>query len=594
MMLCLVVGVLLLAPLAAHAADYDADLGDVLDGNLPGVTVRVDGTGGWYGQCMGGAFVNDTGATIRVRVPIGMRLVPPDEGVQTMVTAGGEILEIPPGESSQPFVAFCSEMHDAPPSASGDFQNGGFVERDLMAVLQRIADAEAGDSAAQSAVWSVTDGLDISNDEFSQQYVPPAEVPPGRAAGAGLAAGLTGLGLAELTRRMAEIQGVPLPTESDLPAPEGSVPPSSDSSELDEYLDDDGDGLTQGDSEGAKPPTGDDDGLDEDGDKLYQDPDETTKPAEETPPKTDDKPKPPPAPPKPPRASGDDGGIKWDRTNRRVVVDDGTTHFEAGRGGGWIGIGGAPGPGTNPFELKPPGDVDINEGDVSAHSRGDQVDVTLQTDDDKRPVHLFRDGSSDTTRVQRGHFVLSQQGNRTSIQDLVNGRTTGASYDGSTGDFNVFRDNFRLSRSGDNISITDKTPGGRDVGASYDSQSGDFSLRSGDRAAARTDGAYGYMWGDRNVAYDPNRKFGGYSFPTNGGKGNLSIGGGADGQFGIARTQPLRIGNRDARLNLDYSRMLRDSGGGLDTEFSAGLDVGRVSVNWSPGDKPKFSYNVKF
>lgn len=580
---CALVVCLGLSPLSALAASYDASLDEVMDGNVPGLTVRVNGVGGYYGQCMAGDFINDTGQPLKIRVPVGLRLVPQNEGVQTMVTGGAETLTIPPGTSTQKFTAFCSEEHDGGPSGSKDFSNGGFVDPALMRVLDRIAAAEGQDSSAQHAVWSVTDGLDISGDPNAQNYADRPQVPAGPAAAGGLAAGAAAIGLAELSRRMAEIQGVDLPPEGDGTEggePGGSSDSGEDSTELDDLLDTDESGAD------------DDAGSDDDAGDTPDGSDETEPPekTEEKPPAKDIK-KPPP-PPAPLRA-GEDGDIRWDKNRRRVLIGtDSGLNLQAGRGGGWVGRGG--GPGHDPFELKPPGSVDVGEGDVTGHKRGDTYDLSIPTGDGKPSVNIYRNEQTDRTQLQRGHFVLSQQGSRVGMSDLLGGQRTGASYDGSSGDFEVFRNNFRLSRTGDSFRVGDKTPGGREVSATYNSQTGGARVDVGDRWLSHDGDTSAAGWGDRGLVYDGKKHFGAYQFPTNGGKGSLAVGGGSEGQFGIGRVQPLRIGNREARLNVDYSRMLRDSGGGTTTEMNVGLDVGRVSVNWSPGDRPSVRYNIKF
>ena len=59
------------------AADYDSELQNVMQGNLSGLTARVSGSGsGWYGDSMRVHFTNNTGETLKVKVPVGLRLIP--------------------------------------------------------------------------------------------------------------------------------------------------------------------------------------------------------------------------------------------------------------------------------------------------------------------------------------------------------------------------------------------------------------------------------------------------------------------------------------------------------------------------------------
>jgi|GEM_PF-5037483 len=563
---CMTALLLIAVPALALAQAADVDLDSVLDGDVPGLSVHVRGTGGYSGLCMGGDFVNDTGQTITVRVPVGLRLVPPEgmEGVQTMVTAGAEMLVIPPGHSSHQFVAYCSEAHDAGPGGVAGFTNGGYVDAELMRVLRRIAE-EGHSRGSQHAVWSVTDGYDISDNPDAQRIAGASGVPAGQAAAGGVAAGATAYGLAQLVRRAGEGGGSELGGEGGYDEPS---PPDAEPEETDVERE------MAAETDAAEPP-----------DKPPEKKDETL-------PEKKDEPRKPPRPPAPLRAP-DGEVLRWDKDRRRVVIEDGTgLSVEAGRGGGWVGRN-ARTP-VDPFRLKPPEDVDVADGDVSIRRRGDQTDVTVRTGDGTPPVRIYRNEQTDHTQVQRGHLVIGRQGDKTSVSDLVGGKRTGVTYDGSKGDFEVFRDQFRLSRTDGTYRLSETAPDGRKYSAGYNPTTGDARLDVGDRWIVKSGDAYGLSTGDRTLMYDARRRFVGYEFPTNAGKGSLSVGVGIDGQGAVARTQPIRIGNREARLNLDYSRMLRESGGGLETDFSAGLDVGRVSVEWSPGDRPNVRYNWKF
>src|SRR4030042_6663063 len=91
-------------------------------GGVPGVTATARGSGlGYYGDSLRVIIQNNTGQTIKVRVPIGTRFDPGDTAVQTMYSAGDEVIEVPPS-TTQPTTArnikaFCGEMHDTGPSS---------------------------------------------------------------------------------------------------------------------------------------------------------------------------------------------------------------------------------------------------------------------------------------------------------------------------------------------------------------------------------------------------------------------------------------------------------------------------------------------
>ena len=165
--------------------EYDVELQDVMDGNVPGLSADVTGTGWWYGSCMQVRFKNDTTQTLRVKVPIGLRLAPEDEGVQTMYTVGDEVITMPPGSSTVKFKAFCGEENDYPPESGDFFHPQGRADGDLMKTLQRIHQKKRYDVTGQDAVWSHTDNADISGDKEAQDLAGGSSVPDEKAAADG-------------------------------------------------------------------------------------------------------------------------------------------------------------------------------------------------------------------------------------------------------------------------------------------------------------------------------------------------------------------------------------------------------------------------
>ena len=78
----------------------DVDIRDFMNGNVEGLTVQVNGSGlGYYGDSLRTNFVNTTGRPITVTIPLGLRFIPNDSGVQTMIAAGGERIVVPAGDS---------------------------------------------------------------------------------------------------------------------------------------------------------------------------------------------------------------------------------------------------------------------------------------------------------------------------------------------------------------------------------------------------------------------------------------------------------------------------------------------------------------
>ncbi|MDH3680846.1 MAG: hypothetical protein OEV40_12940 [Acidimicrobiia bacterium] len=178
----------------AEAADTQVDLGDIagmrmdddveVAPSLSGVGVAIKGTpsGTYSGPSIDVTIENTTGDTLRVRVPVGTKLYPADAGVQTMLTAGNEVIVVPPGATvSQTIEAYCGEPHDRQPYDSDTFTVGervtGPILDSLEAISERTDDIHDPESPLDPAsvqtkvVWSR-----LAPDE----YPPPAEDDPTR------------------------------------------------------------------------------------------------------------------------------------------------------------------------------------------------------------------------------------------------------------------------------------------------------------------------------------------------------------------------------------------------------------------------------
>ena len=188
------------------AADADTDLVQVLKGDVPGVNAQVTGSGlGYYGNSLRARFQNDTGQTITVHIPIGLRFVPKDVAVQTMYTAGGETVTVAPGSSEVVFKGFCGEAHDAGPGSEDVFDPDGSADGDLLRTLERINRSKAFDHDGQLAVWHHTNDYDNAGNQRANDLAGGDSVPSSRAAAGGLvgAAAAAGGAAAVLARKRA-------------------------------------------------------------------------------------------------------------------------------------------------------------------------------------------------------------------------------------------------------------------------------------------------------------------------------------------------------------------------------------------------------
>nr|MDJ0499244.1 hypothetical protein [Acidimicrobiia bacterium] len=194
--------VLLVLALGAGSGLADSgqehDIRDVFKGDVTDVSVQIRGTGSYYGDSIRLDITNRSGRTVWVRVPAGLKLVPGNSGAQTMITAGGEVVEVPPtpGEPQTDYIkAFCGEMNDSIPSSSEVFTPGDLVDDQMLRTIERIQDGNLYDFNGQEAVWHLTDGADISTNELVRQLIaPPTEIPAEDAIRLSLA-GLTGTAL---------------------------------------------------------------------------------------------------------------------------------------------------------------------------------------------------------------------------------------------------------------------------------------------------------------------------------------------------------------------------------------------------------------
>jgi len=176
---------------AALADDRVVSLPAAMDGDVSGLDAGVTGSGqGYYGDALRVFFQNATSGSFVVEVPIGLRLVPADESVQTMYAAGGERLDVPPGESSQVIKGFCGEHDDGAPGADDTFTADGVAGGALLDTLQAINDEEAFDADGQAAVWHLTDGTPVEGNRVAEELVGGSGFPGRAAAGGLLAAGL--------------------------------------------------------------------------------------------------------------------------------------------------------------------------------------------------------------------------------------------------------------------------------------------------------------------------------------------------------------------------------------------------------------------
>lgn len=214
---------LLCAP--ASAATHDIRFDDVLDGNVPGVTVSDLRGNDNYGQSnsLVGAFTNETGETLRMYVPPGMYFSPSDSAYQPLIT-GGCIVEIPPTRSGQTtevgMTAFCGDSGAHVPSSGTGFTYEGLVPDDQRTLLENAEREQTDRGTLQSYVWQMTNGTGEPLDDGMRQLLEGGQVQPGQVAAAGAAAAGAAAGGQLLMNRLNGGSGgqVPPPQEGGIPS----------------------------------------------------------------------------------------------------------------------------------------------------------------------------------------------------------------------------------------------------------------------------------------------------------------------------------------------------------------------------------------
>ena len=154
------------------AADADVGIRDVAEGNVPGLSATINGSGiTYFGDSIRVTFQNDTTEPLVVHVPIGTQLIPANVNTQTMITAGGENITVPPGTSEVIIKAFCGEKNDGAPSTGDTFSVGDRATGDLLTTAENINREGAFDYDGQTAIWHVTDGAAIGEGSVAEGLV---------------------------------------------------------------------------------------------------------------------------------------------------------------------------------------------------------------------------------------------------------------------------------------------------------------------------------------------------------------------------------------------------------------------------------------
>lgn len=124
----------------------------------------ITGLSSHSGKCIKMEFENRGTAELSISIKAGDLLYPSDTNTQTMVlTMNTYFVLAPGGKKTQEAFALCSEANDGAPGAETRFRTGKRSSGELLAMAGFIAAKNYQSSAAQNAVWCITDAYPLSS-----------------------------------------------------------------------------------------------------------------------------------------------------------------------------------------------------------------------------------------------------------------------------------------------------------------------------------------------------------------------------------------------------------------------------------------------
>ncbi|MCF8296105.1 MAG: hypothetical protein K9J13_01050 [Saprospiraceae bacterium] len=163
-------------------------LKDAIKQNLISVNIKGKrGESSHYGKCISLEIKNLTNKSQKIELSPGLFLMPEDSSVQRMMVAEEQLIVLNPSASKKMTInAFCTQMSKSSPSDDLAFNTGKMATGHLLELTQLISKHKFSSSAAQNAIWCITDKNDIygicSNDEnenkILREYVSKATGQP--------------------------------------------------------------------------------------------------------------------------------------------------------------------------------------------------------------------------------------------------------------------------------------------------------------------------------------------------------------------------------------------------------------------------------
>jgi predicted SnoaL-like aldol condensation-catalyzing enzyme len=116
----------------------------------------------YYGDCIKLKIKNNNNKKLEIEIQPGMFLMPEDSAEQRMMIAEEMMFALNSSSSKDIIInAFCTQMHHESPKESTIFKVGKMAKGYLLELSKLINKHRFFSSAAQDAVWCITDGHDI-------------------------------------------------------------------------------------------------------------------------------------------------------------------------------------------------------------------------------------------------------------------------------------------------------------------------------------------------------------------------------------------------------------------------------------------------
>jgi len=126
------------------------------------ITADVKGLGDHLGQCIEISVTSIYKKEIQIAIDAGLKLIPEDTSVQNMIVTQEKILVLSPHAIKKvKLFAMCTEQSDRGPSTDDLFALGATAEGSLLEVVQFISTKKYQTSAAQHAIWCITDSSNL-------------------------------------------------------------------------------------------------------------------------------------------------------------------------------------------------------------------------------------------------------------------------------------------------------------------------------------------------------------------------------------------------------------------------------------------------